>query len=454
MKAETLSEKFKTFNLSENLFSTGQKLLVAVSGGIDSVVLCDLFNKSGFEFTVIHCNFQLRGTDSDEDSLFVQALAEKYNVAFYSEKFDTLKYQKDNQLSLEVAARELRYHYFEEIRKNFGYDLIATGHHLNDNIETVFFNLIKGTGIKGLTGIPLKNGKIIRPLLFATRAEIEYYAKENSILYRKDVSNENNTFDRNKIRNEIIPLMQNINSSLENTMARNIKHLKEIAIIYQEQVKKKLSSLKQIKGNDIYLSVPAILNLPAAATYLHEFLHPFKFNEDQIHSILLCLGETGKVFYSENYRVVLDRKNIILTPIEKMEQSIIIIDGITKTIPFKGYKLLLEFSNYNKQLKFNESGSITYFDADTISFPLILRTWEKGDYLYPLGLTKKKSDKPGKKKVSDILTNAKYNILQKENTKVLLCGEKIIWVLGLRQDGRFKITEKTTRLLKIKMLPE
>ncbi len=454
MKAISLLEKFKIFISNEKLFSPDQKVLVAVSGGIDSVVLCDLFKMSGFEFAIVHCNFQLRGADSEKDVLLVQFLAEKYNVALYLEKFDTLTYQKENKISLEVAARELRYKYFEYMRSNYNYDRIATGHHHNDNVETTMFNLIKGTGIKGLTGIPVINGKIIRPLLFATRQEIVEHASENSLVFNFDETNLLNDFDRNRLRNEIIPLMKMINPSLEKTMMRNLNHFKEVEIIYRAQVKKKLNSLIQVKGNDTYLPVPSILNLPAAATYLHEFLHSYQFNEDQIHSILQSLGETGKIFYSEHYRIVLDRKNIILTSIDKQENSIIIIDGEKKTISCSGFKLQLEFSKYNNQMQFNESGNIAYFDADDISFPMILRTWQKGDYLYPLGVTRKKSDKPGKKKVSDILTNAKYNILQKEKTKVLVCGEKIIWVLGLRQDGRFKITEKTTRLLKIKMLPD
>ena len=452
MNEQTLIEKFRTFAVKEKLFTAKQKILVAVSGGVDSVVLCELFRMVKMDFGILHCNFQLRGKDSDDDETFVKELAKKYGVDFYCERFDTKKFQAANKLSLEVAARNLRYHYFEEIRSNFDYDMIATAHHLNDTVETLLFNLVKGTGIKGLTGIPLKNGKIIRPLLFASRAEIENYAVENSISYRTDMSNLSNEFDRNKIRNEIIPLLKKINPSLENTMLKNIHHFQEIEVIYREQVRKKLSAILQVKGHDIYCSVAALKNLPAASTYLYEFLQPYQFNEDQIHQILACLGETGKVFYSTDHRVVLDRKNLILTGLEKITDSIQVIHPESKTVITGGFKLLFENSNYNKQIHFNDSGSIAYFDANEIVFPLTLRKWEKGDYLYPLGITRKKSEKPGKKKVSDILTDAKYNLLQKENTYVLLSGDKIIWVVGLRQDGRNKITDKTTKLLKIKML--
>ncbi|MFI5173028.1 MAG: tRNA lysidine(34) synthetase TilS [Chitinophagales bacterium] len=447
----SLIEKFIEFTRSEQLIAGGEKTLIAVSGGADSVVLCDLFKKAGFEFAIAHCNFQLRETDSETDAEFVKALAEKHNVAFYGERFNTIEFKNENKLSLEEAARNLRYEYFEMIRSNFGYSKIATAHHLNDSIETVIMNLIKGTGIRGITGIPVKNNHIIRPLLFALKKDIEDYAVENKIEYRNDISNLSNDFHRNKIRNEIIPVLKSINPSLESSMAKSIKHFHEAEIIFNEQIKKKLSKLVKISGNDIYYPVAALKLLPATSTYLHELLYPFGFNEDQIGQIISCFGTSGKMFYSKNRRVIIDRKNMIILPLEATNDSIIIINEENKSVDAGENKLYFEYSNFNMNMQFNNSGDVAYFDAATISFPLILRKWKAGDYLYPLGLTKKKSDKPGKKKVSDILTDLKLSVLEKERTRVLLCGEKIIWVAGIRQDERFKVTEKTTRLLKVKL---
>lgn len=451
MNKKAFIERFKDFVGAKQLVNKNDTTLICVSGGSDSVVLCELFNRSGFKFAIAHCNFQLRGSDSDEDAVFVKKIAEKYNVAFYIENFDTLEFKTQNKLSLEEAARKLRYIFFESIRSNFNYNKIATAHHLNDSIETLVFNLIKGTGIRGITGIPAKNNFIVRPLLFATKEEIEKYAAENNIEFRTDGSNLSNEFHRNKIRNEIIPLFKKINPSLELTMQKNINHFQEAFLIYDEQTKKKIFKLRRKVGKDIYLPIAALTQLSAAATYLHEFLFPYGFNSDQIFQIMNCFGSTGKEFYSNAWRVIVDRKFLIVTEINNIKESAILINSDCKSVEIGDNKLHLEYSNYKKDLHFNDSGKIAYFDADKIEFPLTIRRWQAGDYLYPLGLTKKRSDKPGKKKVSDILTDLKLNLLEKENTKVLLSGEKIIWLVGIRQDIRLNVTDKTSKLLKVKI---
>ncbi len=454
MNQNSFIQNFKSFILNERLWSANQRILVAVSGGMDSVVLCELIAQCKYAFGIIHCNFKLRGADSDGDEIFVKLLGEKYGVTVYSKQFDTLLYKEENKLSLEEAARDLRYLYFEEIRHQHQFDKIATAHHINDNIETVLFKIIKGTGIQGLTGIPVKHGNIIRPLLFAEKQDIEKFAAENNLEYRTDSSNSDNNFDRNKIRNTIIPALKTINPALESTLNNNIKHFNDIAIIYKEQITKKLKTISFQKADDTYLPIARFVHLKGATTYLFEFLHPYGFNSAQITQIFNTLGETGKVFLSQDYRVILDTKHLILTNQKQLFNSYTVITNDIKTIRFSNYTLKLETNNYLNTVKFNTTGSVAYFDADLIQYPLTLRKWERGDYLYPLGLKRKKSDKPGKKKVSDILTDAKLNILQKENTWVLLSGEKIIWVVGLRQDGRLQITDKTKNLLKIKMLPQ
>ena len=453
MIPDSLLNNFKKFIRDENLISPSDQILLAVSGGMDSVVMVHLFKQAEFNFAIAHCNFQLRGNDSNADEAFVKQLAENYGVSFYSQVFDTTGHQKKNKLSLEAAARELRYAWFEEIRSLFNYTSIATAHHLNDSIETVFLNLIKGTGIKGLSGIPKINGKIIRPMLFAAREMIEDYAKANQIEFRTDTTNFENDFVRNKIRNTIIPVLKTVNPSLEETFKKNILHIEEAHIIYQEQVRMKLNKLIKVDGNNQMVSIPSILQLKSCKTYMHEFLFHYGFNEDQIQQIITSLKNPGKVFYSATHRVIIDRKNMILCPIENEHNSILLIQQENKTVRFGAHKLDLQISKYHKEIKFNTTGSVAYFDADKIEYPLTLRKWEKGDYFYPLGLTKKNSDKPGKKKISDLFNDLKYNLLQKENTWVMLSGEKIIWVVGIRQDERISLRSTTSNMLKIKMLP-
>lgn len=451
--SENLISGFKKYIAEEKLFSPGNKILLAVSGGIDSVVMAHLFKAAGYGTGIAHCNFQLRGKDSEEDEKFVKDLAAEFKLGFYSTSFETKKYQQENKLSPEEAARILRYAWFEEIRQLFNYDFIATAHHLNDAIETIFLNLTKGTGIKGLTGIPSKNGKIIRPLLFTTREEIATYALENKIRYRNDTTNFENDFARNKIRNQVIPVLKTINPSLEQTFKKNIVHFNDAELIYREQIKRKLKKLVTTDGNNKCISIPALMQLPAAATYLFELLHPKGFNSEQVEGILNNLTKPGKVFYSASHRVITDRKNIILCAIEHETGSVILIEKENKTVRFGNYKLDFQVNTIKKEIKFNSGGSIVYFDADKIVYPLTLRKWKKGDYFYPLGLAKKNSDKPGKKKISDLFNDLKFNLLQKENTWVLLSGEKIIWVVGIRQDERMKLSKIPSHMLKIKMLP-
>lgn len=451
MPEKQFIEKFKTFIRDEGLFSPAQPVLLAVSGGADSVVMTTLFRECGFNFGIAHCNFQLRGADSDKDAEFVQELAEKLNLPFYSETFDTVAYRKQHQLSLEEAARDLRYTWLEKIRTEFQYDHIATAHHLNDSMETVILNMVKGTGIRGLTGIATENNKIIRPLLFATRQEIETYAQANDIIFRTDTTNFENDFTRNKIRNQVVPLLKEINPSLEHTFQKNSRHFAETELLFSEQVNRKLRKIIIQKHNDRYIPIATLKNLPAVSTYLHELLFQYGFNSDQVEQMIGCFNESGKVFYSNTHRVIIDRKYFILTAKENEMDSSIVIKKENRNISFSNDKLVLKTGKYKPGMQFNDSGRIAYFDADNITFPLMLRRWQKGDYLYPLGLKKKHSDKPGKKKVSDLLTDLKLDLLQKENTWVLLSGEKIIWVVGIRQDERVKVDAATRNLLSIRL---
>lgn len=445
---------FMQFITANNLCSKNDNILLAVSGGADSMVMCDLFLQSGFSFGIAHCNFQLRKEESDADEQLVFTYAQKNNIPFHTQRFDTVAYSKLKKLSIEEAARDLRYAYFAALCSEHGYHVVATAHHANDNAETILMRLAKGTGIKGLQGIPVKNNHIIRPLLFATKNDITEYCTTHHITYRNDESNFSDNILRNYFRLNIIPELEKVNPSFIPTMRENVLHIEGAFHFYEQAIAKRIRKIVREKGNDKYISIAALGDALSAGVLLHELLSPIGFNASQIKQIIAAFGQSGKQFYSENHRVIIDRKHIIITAKTDTQNAIQFIEEGTKKIDAGNFSLHFEISVFNKSVTFNADNQIAYFDADKITFPLTIRRWKAGDYLYPLGLTKRTSDKPGKKKVSDILTNAKADALAKENTFVLLSGEKIIWLIGYRQDERFKLTPTTRNLLKIKMLPK
>lgn len=457
MEELTLIEKLQAFISEKKLFRDDEQILLAVSGGMDSVVMAELFHLCTFKFGVAHCNFQLREKESEADENFVEALASKYGVSFFSKRFDTKAYQKKHKMSTEEAARTLRYAWFEEIRTSFQYAYIATAHHLNDSIETVLLNFTKGTGIRGLQGIQAKNKKIIRPLLFATRKELHEYCEANTLEYRTDSTNYSDDFQRNKIRNRVIPVLKEINPSLENTFSKTAQHLAHTNIIFAEAITKKIKKLVQYRNDAVYIPIRALKKQSTASTILFEILRHYHFTVSQSLEIYENLFGSGKQFYSSTHKVIIDRVFLIITGLKTETSPHIIIEKEHKTVHTKNFTLHFEYSNYKPGMQFNTSGAIAYFDAEKISFPLILRIWKKGDYMYPIGLYKKssteKTKKPAKKKISDLLTDAKVDLHEKENTFVLLEGEKICWLPNHRQDERYRLSPSARKLLKIKMLP-
>ncbi|MFN0276871.1 MAG: tRNA lysidine(34) synthetase TilS [Chitinophagales bacterium] len=457
MQKETLIEKFKEFILEKKLLKKDEPVLLAFSGGIDSMVMTQLFHLCEYKFGIAHCNFQLRGSESDGDEAFAAHIAAHYNIPFYSMRFNTKKHQIENKLSLEEAARNLRYSWLEETRKTFHYAYIATAHHLNDSIETILLNLTKGTGIRGLQGIPSKNQNIIRPLLFSEKEEIKQFCEEHKLTYRTDTTNQSDDFQRNKIRNHVIPVLKEINPALEQTFAKNIRHFTQTNAIFREAADKKIKKIVQHRKDATYIPINTLKNLLASATYLFEILNKFGFNEYQSVEIHENLSGSGKQFFSNTHRVIIDRNFLIVTSLHSEESKHIIIESGNTIIKTKYFNLHFEYSNFHPGMQFNPSGEIAYFDADKISFPLTLRVWKKGDYMYPFGLYKKnsteKTKKPAKKKISDLLTDIKIDLYEKENTFVLLEGDRICWLLKHRQDERFRLSPTTRKLLKIKMLP-
>lgn len=431
---------FTTYIENEQLFSKTDKILLAVSGGIDSVVICELFHKAGLKFGIAHCNFQLRKEDSNSDEEFVEALASKYNVRYHSAAFKTSSYAKKNKLSIQLAARQLRYHWFEEIRSEYKYNYIATAHHQDDSIETFFINLVRGTGISGLHGILPKQRKVIRPLLFTNKEEILLFAKKNKLNFREDSSNASDKYTRNKIRHHITPVLKELNPDFENTMANNIHRLKEMEQVYKNGIESKRSEIVKIGKDAITMSIQNLQKLSPLKSYLYEFLNPYHFNANTVEEIIQSLNkESGKQFFSSTHRLIKDRKSLLITGIEAKPGNKIKVPQEQESIEASDIKLYFKTLKKTENIKFKASNTIANIDFDKLSFPLEIRKWKQGDTFYPLGMK-------GKKKLSDFFIDKKLSIHQKENTWLLTSAGKIVWVIGLRIDDRFKITDTTRKI--------
>ncbi len=436
-----LQEKFKEFVKEQHLFNQKDKLLLAVSGGVDSVVLCELCKQAGFNFVIAHCNFQLRGEDSNRDEEFVKALAKKYNTAFHSITFDTSAVSKAQKTSVEETARNLRYEWFEKIRSENGYTFIVTAHHANDNIETVLMNFFRGTGIKGLHGILPKQNKIVRPLLFAKKEMLESFSKENDLAFVTDYTNAQNDFTRNYFRNELIPGLQKVFPAVEENMLNNISRLGEAEFLYNEALQFHQKKLVEVKGSEVHIPVLKLLQTKPLATILFEIIKPFNFTAHQTEDVAALLqSESGKYVQSSTHRIIRNRKWLIISPNKTEAAANVIIEENDHKVLFGNGALFIEriksLSAVNSQL------STAQLDAAEIKFPLLLRKWKQGDYFYPLGMQKKK-------KLSRFFIDQKLSLTDKEKVWVLESNKKILWVIGLRIDDRFKITGNTKQVLQL-----
>ncbi len=436
-------ERFLEFVQKKQLFESYQKVLLAVSGGIDSMVLLNLFEKSGFEYGIVHCNFNLRGTESDGDEDFVRQQVLVHGVPAWFESFETEEYARLNGVSIEMAARELRYDYFEKIRLEHNYNYIATAHHLDDLIETFFLNLSRKTGIKGLTGIKEKTGNIIRPLLFADRQEIEEFARENFIGFREDSSNIEVVYQRNFLRHKILPLFQELNPSFKKNMLVSIENLKETEQVYLDYLSEEKEQVIQKDTEIIKIEIEALLKAKFPKVVLFEILAGFNFNSSLTEKIFKSLSmDSGKQFYSKTHRAVKDRQSLFITPVDEKEERIYYIEEDDIEI-FDPMDLTIEKTPSN-EFVIIKSSQVACLDIDLLEFPLLIRKWQQGDYFQPLGMT-------GFKKVSDFFIDEKIPLHEKENTWLLCTGNKIVWIMGLRIDNRFKITSNTRQVLKIEI---
>ena len=426
---------------SELAFLQSKKLLLATSGGIDSMVLAYLFNKLHYDIALAHCNFNLRGEESDGDEAFIREYAAQNNIPLLVTRFDTKQYAEDAKLSIQVAARELRYRWFYELMDENGFDYLLTAHHLDDSLETFLINFTRGTGLEGLTGIPQQNGRVIRPLLSFSRQEIEDYAKTNNISWREDSSNVSDKYLRNKLRHEVVPILKSLNSSFTNSFEQTLKNIQQAQSLAEDASVLIYKQVVTEKEKQKIINITELLRLPNYKAYLYQWLYPLEFKAwKDIYQLLYA--QSGKYILSEGFRLLKDRNTLILEPYTKTDAGLYEIPIETGSID---YPISIKISNVNKILK-KPTNNIIYVDAATLKFPLFARKWRGGDYFCPSGM------KGQKKKVSKFFKDEKMSLSEKENTWLLCSGEDIIWIIGYRADERFKVTEETTKILKIDVL--
>ena len=455
-----LLKNFTDFIRQQNLFQPKDKLLLAVSGGVDSVVLCELCKQAGYDFTIAHCNFQLRGAESERDEKFVRELGEKDGVEVLVKNFETEKYATENKLSIQVAARELRYSWFNELLADlkisskssgskippWGVGGLLTAHHANDNIETLLMNFFKGTGINGLHGILPKQGNIIRPLLFAKKEELSQFATENHLNFVEDSSNAQDKYTRNYFRNKLIPDLQKVFPQVEDNLLDNIERFGEIEMLYRQVINLEKKKLLEKKGNEIHIPVLKLLKTAALNTVVYEVIKDYGFTAHQINEVVdLLKSETGKYISSTTHRIIKNRNWLIIAPNKTTEAENIFIEENDKLVAFQHGEIsfeLLSTQNHPDSYRDKTQNNIAQLNAADIKFPLLLRKWKTGDYFYPLGMKKKK-------KLNRFFIDQKLSLTQKEKTWVIEMDKKIIWVVGLRIDDRFKITDSTKNILQI-----
>ena len=442
-----LLEHFLQYNKSKNLFQQKDRILLAVSGGVDSVVLCALCKQAGYNFAIAHCNFKLRGTLSDSDEKFVQALAVSYNVTFYVTGFDTTAIAATTKKSIEETARALRYNWFNTICVENDYQYILTAHHADDNIETVMMHFFRGTGIKGLRGILPKQGNIVRALLFARKEELEAFTKIKQLAFVTDHTNAENEYTRNYFRNTVLPLVSEKYPEAKENILKNIQRFTETEILYRQSVDVHIKKLVEQKGNEVHLPVLKLLKTVPLPTVVYEIVKDYAFTAHQADEVMALLkSETGKYIQSATHRIIKNRNWVIIAPLQNTEAQHILIEEKDTHVDFEAGTLHVEKLTTAKAQIVTDS-SIAFLNAAEITYPLLLRKWKQGDYFYPLGMQKKK-------KLNRFLIDQKLSLTQKENTWVIEMNKKIIWIVGKRIDNRFKVMPSTTNLLQLNYLPK
>ena len=433
-------DPFQNLLNSRFSFLKDTPLLLAVSGGLDSMVLADLCIKSGLDIALAHCNFKLRNEESDEDEDFIKAFAQTNNLEVFITHFETETVATTQKQSIQMAARQLRYEWFETLKNQKGFEYILTAHHADDNLETMLINLSRGTGLDGLTGIPELNGSVVRPLLEFDREGIYNFATYHKLSWREDSSNNSTKYVRNNLRHTIIPLLKEMNPSFIESFQNTQNHLKDTQSIledYMLEVEDKV--VESIDENQMIYNVDRILSLNNPKGYLYQFLKGYNFT-DWTQITALLEAQSGKQIRSSTHRLIKNRSQLILTPLDKKSKISISIDASDTFVllPSQSFDLKLELS----ESLGSTSNTVVYLDLELLQFPLRLGSWNEGDYFYPRGMK-------GKKKLSKYFKDEKLSLIEKENTVVLYSNNAVVWIVGMRADQRFIANEKSTKILKL-----
>lgn len=435
-----MEKKVKEYIEKNNLLLKKDLILVGISGGADSVALLRILLSAGYNCVAVHCNFHLRGNESNRDQQFVEQLCAKLGVKLEICHYDTNKYAADNKISIEMAARELRYADFERLRRKYNADYIAVAHHRDDSVETLLMNLMRGTGIRGLTGIKPKNGNIIRPLLPLQRLEIEEYLKSIGQDYVTDSTNLEADYTRNKIRLHLLPLMRAINPNTDKSIENTALHLQQAYLIYNDAVQRAIASVVKQEDGNLYINIEALLSTPSPSTILFEILSVYGYNEQQVNSIMESLNsESGKRFASNSYLLYKDRDRLVLMQNNEIDFCVDVVLSKTDNVTLPdGRTLCFEFREGSAEI--DKSKNIATLDADKVGDKLKVRLWKRGDYFVPFGMK-------GKKLLSDFMTDCKFDITRKRNQCVVCNDCALIWVVGERSDDRYRVTKETVRQL-------
>lgn len=422
----------KSYILQNDLLSPSATVIVGLSGGADSMAMLDVLTLLGYRCIAAHCNFHLRGEESDRDADFVKKWCKSIDIEFVSIDFDTTGYASDKKISIEMAARELRYRWFEIIRSEYQAEAIAVAHHRDDSVETVLMNLVRGTGIKGLTGIAPKNEKIIRPMLCTTRQQIETYLKNRSIPFVTDSTNNEDLYTRNYLRINVLPMLQKLNPSVTDAIFRTSQNLREAEKMYHAATER----AKSIVFDGEKIDITALLTEASPISVLFEILAPLGFNPTVIEDVCGALqAESGKIFVGERFRIIKDRDFLLLDPISTImgNEDVFYIQSDTREMEVP---IRLIFSQEKKSVPIKKNRLWLYADMDKLAFPLVLRRWQQGDWFIPFGMK-------GRKKLSDYFSDQKFSLKDKENAWILVSDKEIVWIVGERSDNRIRVTDKT-----------